>query len=330
MSLLDVRDLEVGFAPTYESLLHSISFSMQEGEILGICGESGCGKSLTALALMELLPDRAERSGELYLRGRALHELAERDWRGVRGKDIAMIFQDAQQALNPLIKVGRQVEETLVIHHPEMSRRERRERVLDMFERVELEHPEQVADAYPHELSGGMRQRVGCAMALINHPDLLLADEPTTALDLSVQEKILELLKRFNREEKLGILFISHDIRVVRRFCDRVLIYYAGEIVEEGPVEEVFLHPAHVYTRMLLSAMPSTADKHRALTEIPGRVPSSRDIAKHHAQAHPPCIFAGRCPKALPVCRGVEPPLIDLGGGHLARCHLAKGGPDEH
>lgn len=322
---LSVRNLQAGFAPGWQSLLKSVSFSMERGEILGICGESGCGKSLTALSILNLLPENADCCGEILLEGEDLFRLSEKEWRAVRGKRISMIFQDAQQALNPLARVGRQVEESLIIHHPEWNAGERRQRVLEMLDRVGLPDAEKTAGAFPHELSGGMRQRVCCAIALINRPALLIADEPTTALDVAVQEKILNLLRSFRDEYGLAILFISHDLRVVSRFCDRALIYYAGEIVEEGPVKRLFTEPQHVYTRLLLQAMPAKAKKEEALVEIPGRVPSSSDIARHHAMADAPCIFSGRCPEVKEICRSCPPPLVETAPGHFALCHLLSG-----
>lgn len=318
---LSVKNLRAGFAPNWESLLNGLNFTMNKGEILGICGESGCGKSLTALSILNLLPENADCCGEVLLQGEDLFRLSPAGWRDVRGNRISMIFQDAQQALNPLVRVGRQVEESLIIHRPEMDAGERWKRVLEMLVRVGLPDPEKTARAYPHELSGGMRQRVCCAIALINKPALLIADEPTTALDVAVQEKILNLLTSFRDEYGLSILFISHDLRVVSRFCDRALIYYAGEIVEEGPVEELFTNPRHVYTQLLLQAMPAKAKKDTELVEIPGRVPSSADIARHHAMENAPCIFSGRCPKVMDICRET-PPRIECSPGHFALCHL--------
>lgn len=321
-SFLSVRNLQAGFAPTWESLLNSLSFSMEKAEILGICGESGCGKSLTALSILNLLPENADCCGEVLLEGEDLFSLTSQEWRAVRGRRISMIFQDAQQALNPLVRVGRQVEESLIIHHPEMEREERWRRVLEMLERVGLPEPEKTAQAFPHELSGGMRQRISCAVALINRPALLIADEPTTALDVAVQERILKLLKSFRDEYGLAILFISHDLRVVSRFCDRALIYYAGEIVEEGPVEKLFTCPQHVYTQLLMQAMPAKAKEDEDLVEIPGRVPSSAEIARHHAMEKAPCIFSGRCPKVMDICRREPPPRVQRAPGHFALCHL--------
>ena len=327
-SILAVKNLRVGFEPDYKSLLEGVEFEIHEGEKLGICGESGCGKSLSALSLIQLLPSNAKSSGEILLdSGEGAENLmskSEPEWRKIRGKDIAMVFQNAQQALNPLQRVGKQVEECLRIHQPQMQRAERQARVLEIFKRVELENPEGVMQAFPHELSGGMRQRVLIAMSLVNHPMLLLADEPTTALDISVQERILELLERFNDEDRLAILLISHDLRIVRRFCDRALIYYAGEIVEEGPVEEVFGNPGHVYTKLLLEAMPEKANPMEELTEIPGRVPSSQEIQKHHEAQNPPCIFADRCPHRKPECLEGSPERVEISPGHFARCVLAK------
>lgn len=320
--LLQVQNLQLSFDDSPGSLLHKVSFSVNRGEILGICGESGCGKTLTALSLIGLLPESAEADGQILFKGQDLLSLTENGWRSIRGREISMIFQDAQQALNPVQRIGKQVAETLRIHHPELSSRERKQKVLDMLSRVELPSAERAARSFPHELSGGMRQRVCLAIALMNHPSLLLADEPTTALDPSVREKVLALMERFRREDDLAILFISHDIRTVRRFCDRVLIYYAGEILESGPVDEVLSSPAHPYTRLLIQAMPALSPSGKKLVEIPGRVPSSAAIAAHHAEEHPPCIFYERCPWRLPLCQKEEVKR-HCRGEHAVLCHRA-------
>ena len=255
--LLDVKNLKVEYHTDVKisQAVRGVSFAMEKGEILGVVGESGSGKSTVALTLMLQLPQTARFSGEVIFKDKDLIPMSFDELRKIRGSEISTVFQEPMTSLNPLYKAGRQVEEILKIHDPKLTKELRRDKVLRMFKNVDLEDPENVYESYPHELSGGMQQRVMIAMALMNHPDLLIADEPTTALDADVQDQILELLKNINRRYGTSIIFISHDLRVIRKLCDRTLVMYKGEIVEEGPVECIFEAPVHEYTRSLIAAM---------------------------------------------------------------------------
>jgi len=256
--VLDVKDFAVRFTDrdVEEEAVHGISFTMASGEILGLVGESGSGKTVTALSLMGLLRGRqAVTTGQMLFNGQDLLSLSFEQMRSIQGKQIAMIFQEPKTSLNPLMKVGRQVEEALRVH-TSMSAAERRKRALEAMESVELPDPERVYRQYPHELSGGMRQRAMIAAAILLEPNLLLCDEPTTALDAHTQEQILALLTRINRERGVGILFISHDLQVVRKLCRRAIVMQDGYIVEQGDVETLFTNPQNAYTKQLLDSIP--------------------------------------------------------------------------
>ncbi|MDR0399914.1 MAG: ABC transporter ATP-binding protein [Treponema sp.] len=313
--LLTVRDLRIEIKG--RAAVEGISFSMEEGEILGIVGESGCGKSLTALSIPLLLPEPASiAGGSVLYRGRDLSLLNEGELKDLRGREISMVFQEPRSSLNPLIRVGRQITEPLELHG-KGDRELNRRRALALMEDLGLREGEKLLDLYPHQLSGGMCQRVMIAAAMICGPRLLIADEPTTALDVSIQAQILGLLKKINRETGTAILFISHDLSVIRSLCGKVLVMYAGKLVERGPVEEVFSRPAHEYTRGLLGAIPGPASRGRPLANIPGRVPPIEE------DRPPGCPFAPRCPRAAAPCRERFPPEADLGGGHSAACLAA-------
>ena len=261
--LLNVTDLRVHFhnAAPDRWAVGGVSFDMEEGEILGLVGESGSGKTVTAMSVSGLLPRRqADVSGSITLGGRELLQCTEKELLDIQGDDIAVIFQEPMTSMNPVLRIGPQVEESLRIHHPELSKAERRARALEAMEQAELPDPETLYRKYPHELSGGMLQRVMIAAAIISRPRLLLADEPTTALDVTIQAEILELLQRLNREHNMAILFISHNLHVVRKLCRRVAVMQGGHIVEEGAVEEIFRNPQDEYTKRLIAAIP-TRDK---------------------------------------------------------------------
>jgi peptide/nickel transport system ATP-binding protein len=265
--LLEVRDLRIAFSG--KEAVRGISFELRRGETLGLVGESGSGKSATSLAMMRLLPPSAVVSGSIAVAGTELLTLPEEAMRRRRGQEIAMIFQEPMTALNPVMKVGRQIGEALLAHAPKLGRHEVRQRVLEAMHEVGLPDPERRCDHYPHQFSGGQRQRVVIAMALINKPRLLIADEPTTALDVTVQAQILALLKGLRVEHDLSMLFISHDLAVVAQVADRVAVMRYGEIVEQGSVAEIFRNPQHPYTKSLLASAPSmVTDRERPLATV--------------------------------------------------------------
>jgi peptide/nickel transport system ATP-binding protein len=267
LPLLEVRNLSIGFGD--HTVVDSISFELAPGETLGLVGESGSGKSATSLALMRLLPPTARVSGSILLEGKPLLTLPEEPMRRLRGSALAMIFQEPMTALNPVMRVGDQIAEALLAHHPRTPRAEVRSRVLAAMQEVGLPAPETRLRDYPHQFSGGQRQRLLIAMALINRPRLLIADEPTTALDVTVQAQVLALLKRLQREHGLAILFISHDLAVIAQLADRVAVMQHGSLVESAAVAELFAHPQHPYTRRLLASAPTMqADRGQPLATL--------------------------------------------------------------
>jgi oligopeptide/dipeptide ABC transporter ATP-binding protein len=330
MSLrLDVRALTVEL-PTragWVRPVNEVSFALGESETLGIVGESGSGKTMLALALMGLEPPGARRSGEAWLHpsvrhgspGNATNLIAasDKDMRLLRGREISMIFQEPMTALNPLIRIGAQIEEAIRVHEPSLTRGEVRRRALEAIDRATVPEPSRRARQYPHQLSGGLRQRAMIAMALAAGPRVLIADEPTTALDVTVQKQILDLLEALRRDLKLSLLFITHDLGVVDQIADRIAVMYAGRVVEQGPAGEVLRRPRHPYTEGLLRAQPRLRREKRE--SIPGVVPA--------LEALPPgCAFAPRCSHRVPKCDARLPDLVQVRGvaeGHRARCILA-------
>jgi peptide/nickel transport system ATP-binding protein len=339
MALLEVRNLTVSIrrGKKYYTAVDGIDFRIDAGEIIALAGESGSGKSLTALSIPRLLSTRAKISGGeiLYSADGAIDlcKTDEKSLRSIRGKEISMIFQEPRQSLNPLMKVGAQITEALELHsgiytaEPSAQNKKTSGRqaanklVLEMLERLQFPQPEKIMDAWPHQLSGGMCQRVMIAISAICRPRLLIADEPTTALDTVNQNYILELLKQINREFGTAILFISHDLSVAREFCSRFMVMYSGRIIEEGPSEAVLSAPLHPYTIALAACIPRKENRDKPLANIPGRAPPLED---------PPtgCHFAPRCPRAQEQCRNSMPPLAKAGGGRYVRC-LLTGGEDK-
>lgn len=316
-SLLEMNNLEVSFAIGKRKYpaLRKLSFRIGPKERVGIVGESGCGKSLTSLSAMGLLPESAAvTGGEIVLDGKPMSGAKEEDWRRARGKQVAMIFQDPMTALNPLMPVGRQIAE-MALTHQNIKPKEAKKLALEMMEKVGLSRVDQLYGEYPHRLSGGMMQRIMIATALICEPKLLIADEPTTALDVTIQAQILELLREMNRRTDTAMLFISHDLGVVREVCERVIVMYAGYIVEDAPVRDVLENPKHPYTTALLQALPRPDKKGRPLYAIPGRVPPLTERGEG-------CPFAGRCPQASALCESVTPELGLTDQRHRVRCHL--------
>jgi peptide/nickel transport system ATP-binding protein len=313
--LLAVRELTVTFSTEDGAVLavDQVWFDVAERELVALVGESGCGKSVTAMALTGLLPPAATVSGEVDFAGQDLRRLSERALRAIRGRDIAYIFQEPMTSLNPVLTVGRQIGEVLR-RHQGMNGGAARHRAGELLELVGIPLPARRLKEYPHQLSGGMRQRVMIAMALACAPKLLVADEPTTALDVTVQAGILDVLRTLSAETGTAVLLITHDLGVVADFADRVVVMYAGRVIEEAEVDDLFARPRHPYTRGLLDAVPNPARRDQGgLREIPGRVPvlaSSPDA----------CTFADRCPRADPTCRTRRPELAADPGGHPVRC----------
>jgi peptide/nickel transport system ATP-binding protein len=317
--LLDVQDLSISFASRQGSVraVRGISFSMEEGELLGLAGESGSGKTTTAMAIPRLLSRNASiDGGRILFRGEDLLAKAEEEMEDIRWKDISVVFQGAMNALNPVRRVSAQVLEAIRRHEPATAKEEGERRVGELFELVGI--PAARASGYPHEFSGGMRQRAMIAMALACKPRLVIADEPITALDVMIQAQILNLIRRLCSELRLSMVLISHDLSVIAETCDRVAIMYAGRLVEIGGARELFERPAHPYTAALLGAFPDITKERRFAAGIPGNPPSL---------VRPPagCGFYDRCSRRSPECAAADPALADLGGGHLAACRLAGG-----
>jgi peptide/nickel transport system ATP-binding protein len=318
--LLRVRDLEVSFATRQGVIapVRGVSFQVNHHETLGIIGESGCGKSVTAQALMGLLPPRTSRvEGEVFLAEKALHSLPAKARRQMSGREMAMIFQDPLASLNPVMTISQQIDESLRLH-TSLSRLQRQDKITHLLAQVGIPDPARCAGAWPHELSGGMRQRVMIAMAVAASPSLLIADEPTTALDATIQAQILDLLDEIKQQTGMGIVIITHDLSVVARLCQRVVVLYAGQVVEETDVHSLFERPRHPYTRALLAARPSADHPPKTpLAEIGGQVPSLHALPEG-------CTYADRCPLAQPRCRAQAAELRPLGSGaHLVRCWRA-------
>ncbi len=315
MALLDVQDLRIELqthrGPAIAVL--DIGFSLARGDTVGLVGESGCGKSLTAMALMGLLPEGARVSGSIRLDGQELVGLNERAWSSLRGNRIGMIFQEPMTALNPVHTVARQVAEPLRLHRG-LSARQARQEAIALLDRVGIPDAARRADAYPHQFSGGQRQRITIAMALACGPDLLIADEPTTALDVTVQKQILDLLRELVAERGMALLLISHDLGVIARSVARMMVMYGGSILESGPTARVFAQRRHPYTQGLFAARPALlAPRGQRLATIPGAVPELVDLPAG-------CPFSGRCAFTAPACHHTTATPIDLGQGHEVRC----------
>ncbi|HHX89965.1 MAG TPA: ABC transporter ATP-binding protein [Paracoccus sp.] len=312
--VLNVENLSIRFRGQPIDLIDGVTFGIEAGQTLCLVGESGCGKSVTSLAVMGLLPPRAAqvRAGALRFRGQDLLSMSPDALTGLRGNRMAMIFQEPMTSLNPVFTVGDQVAEA-VRRHRRCSPKEARERALEMFRKVRMPAAEKRLDDYPHQLSGGMRQRVMIAMALANDPELLIADEPTTALDVTIQAQILDLMRELQEETGAALLMITHDLGVVAEIADEVAVMYAGRVVESGPVGRIFNDPQHPYTLGLMGSMPAIAGRRGRLITIPGSVPVP--------EAMPPgCRFASRCPFASPECDAGRPPLVPAPGGGAQAC----------
>ncbi len=321
--LLQVRHLATEF-DTEQGVaraLDDISFQVKAGETLGIVGESGCGKSVTSLSVMRLLPKPTGNivNGEVLFRGKDLVKLAAEDMHNIRGNRIAMIFQEPMTALNPVYRIGRQLNETLALHNPEMKKADIHQASIDMLKRVGIPAPGRRMKEYPHQLSGGMRQRVMIAIALLCKPEILIADEPTTALDVTIQAQILQLLKDLQKETGMAIIFITHDLGVIAEICDRVLVMYGGRIIEQADIYRLFDKPSHPYTQGLLKAIPRLEKPAKEnLSTIPGMVPSLFDFP-------PGCRFQNRCEYVQTQCEKDTPPLEGhIDDDHQVRCFRFK------
>jgi oligopeptide/dipeptide ABC transporter ATP-binding protein len=314
--ILEVQNLTAAFPAPHGSarVLDGVEFAVQQGEILGIVGESGSGKTMTALSVLKLLPPACRvEAGEILFRGEGLLALGSREMDAVRGEEISMIFQNPRSSLNPLFRVEKTLTQVLRTHRGLKGAEARRVSV-ELLADVGLADPERILRRYPHELSGGMCQRVMIAFALASEPKLLIADEPTTALDVTVQLQVIELLARLRREHGLTLVLITHNLSVVAELCDRVLVMYLGRIVEQGPVAELLDHPRHPYTIGLLGSRPTLGGESR-LTAIPGQVPDLRERPSG-------CPFHTRCPHAQEVCTQVRPPRERVAEGHFTECHF--------
>ena len=299
-----------------------VSFEINRGETLGLVGESGCGKSVASLSIMRLVPSPPGKieDGVILFDENSLLDLSETDMRRVRGNEIAMIFQEPMTSLNPVFTCGYQIDEAVILHQ-DLDRRSAREKTVEMLQLVGMPDPEQRANEYPHQLSGGMRQRVMIAMALCCNPDILIADEPTTALDVTIQAQILDLLSRLQEDLGMAVLMITHDLGIIAEMADRVAVMYAGRIVETGSVDEIFVHPEHPYTRGLLASIPRANQQQDRLSVIPGTVPDATRFPSG-------CRFAPRCDLAETVCSQQNPKLLNIEETHQVACWMADAYPE--
>lgn len=321
--ILKVENLTVAFDTEAGRVraIENVGFELKKGTFLGIVGESGCGKSVTALAIMRLLPQPAGviEKGCILLDRTDLLQLPVEKMQKVRGSQIAMIFQEPMTALNPVHKIGRQLSEVFQIHSPELNQHQVKQNSVALLQKVGIPDPEMRLSDYPHQISGGMRQRVMIAMALAGQPEILIADEPTTALDVTIQAQILELLKTIQQETAMSVILITHDLAVIAETCDQVAVMYAGKIVETAPVVELFQNPKHPYTQGLLDSIPRLTTKPKTrLKIIKGMVPSLLDMPAG-------CSFNNRCPFAKSICQNILPQLVHFSKDHQVSCHLYSG-----
>ncbi|MGG3561192.1 ABC transporter ATP-binding protein [Neobacillus rhizosphaerae] len=317
--LLEVKNLETAFdiEGTDYNAVDNVSFTVKPRQIVGVVGESGCGKSVMSLSIMQLLPKGIGKvkSGEIIFDGINLEKMNESQINKIRGKDVSMIFQEPMTSLNPVFTIGYQLQEVL-FNHMKISKQEARQKAIALLKSVGISRPEKIVDEYPHQLSGGMRQRVMIAIAIACQPKLLIADEPTTALDVTVQAQILELLKDIQSVNDMSVILITHDLGVVAEMCDEVIVMYAGKIVERTDVDTLFHNPKHPYTTLLLGAIPKMEETEERLSTIQGIVPSLINMPKVG------CRFANRCPKAMPECFTITPELAEAEEHHEVACLL--------
>lgn len=319
-SVLELKDLQTTFQSGRSMVpaVDGVSLHVQKGEVLGIVGESGCGKSVTSLSIMKLIPSPPGKiaRGEILFKGEDLAKASPKRMKQLRGKEISMIFQEPMTSLNPLFTIGNQLVEA-IRNHNKMNKKEARKKAVDLIKLVGIPRAEEVVDDYPHQLSGGMRQRIMIAMAMSCEPEVLIADEPTTALDVTIQAQILDLMKSLNEKQGTAILFITHDLGVVADICDRVVVMYAGKVVEEGTTRTILKDPKHPYTQGLIRSLPKLTEREQTLYSIPGTVPRPGSIEVG-------CRFADRCEFAFDACFVEDPELLQLNAGHTCRCLLYK------
>ena len=314
--LLEVRSLSTQFHMDEGIVraVENVSFKISPGEILGIVGESGCGKSVTALSILRLIPEPPGKivNGQILFEGRDLVRLGEKQMEKVRGNEISMIFQEPMTSLNPVFTIGDQIMEAILFHQG-LDKSEARRKAIEMLGRVKIPSPETRIDAYPHQLSGGMRQRAMIAMALSCQPKLLIADEPTTALDVTIQDGIIRLLKEIQKQMGMAVMLITHDFGVVSEMADQGVVMYAGRVIEQGPTRSILEQMRHPYTRGLVNSIPDLKERKKRLPAIPGQVPDAMDLPAG-------CKFHPRCPLMIEECKKEEPPLFQVGEDHLSRC----------
>ncbi|WP_449539465.1 ABC transporter ATP-binding protein [Ferdinandcohnia sp. Marseille-Q9671] len=324
--LLEVKGLKTGFnidGNIYHAV-DGVSFKVNPRQIVGIVGESGCGKSVMSMSVMQLLPVGIGKitDGEVKFQGQNIEGYSQTEMNKIRGKDISMIFQEPMSALNPVFTIGFQLQEVL-LNHQKISKQRAREISIDLLTQVGISRPDSIVDEYPHQLSGGMRQRVMIAMAIACQPKLLIADEPTTALDVTVQAQILDLLKSIQEKNDMSVILITHDLGVVAEMCDEVIVMYAGQIVERTDVDNLFYNPKHPYTKLLMESIPKLNEEVDELGSIEGIVPSLKNMPRVG------CRFADRCPMAMPECTTVTPVLAEAEEGHEVSCLLYKSSQPE-
>ncbi|KZE46339.1 peptide ABC transporter ATP-binding protein [Brevibacillus parabrevis] len=317
-NIIEVKHLQTQFTRDDRKtvVLENVSFHIKKGEVLGLVGESGCGKSVTSLSIMRLFKDTTGEitQGEIVYNGTNLLSMSENDMRQIRGKEISMIFQEPMTSLNPVMKIGEQLAEAIRLHLG-YSDKLAREQAVSMLTKVGIPRPREILAEYPHQLSGGMRQRIMIAMAMSCRPNLLIADEPTTALDVTIQAQILDVMKQLQADEHMSMLLITHDLGVVAEMCNRVVVMYAGRVVEEASVYDLFDEPKHPYTKGLIGSVPKIGQKRDRLDSVPGNVPTPNNMPKG-------CKFAPRCKEAMSICWEQEPAIAGVGENRFCRCWL--------
>ena len=321
-NLVQIKNLKTYFY-TEDGIVKAVddvSFNIKEGEIIGVVGESGCGKSVTAMSIMKLIPSPPGKivGGEILFEDKKILELSDEEMRGIRGNDIAVIFQEPMTSLNPIFTIGYQIEEVIILHQ-KLNKVEARKKSIEMLKLVGVPRAEEIVECYPHELSGGMRQRAMIAMAVSCNPKLLIADEPTTALDVTIQAQILDIMKDLKKKLKTSIMLITHDLGVIAEMAEYVVVMYAGKVIEEAPVIEIFKNPMHPYTEGLMKSKPSLDKDAERLYSIPGQVPNPINMPEE-------CYFCARCPKAIDICKKQQPPIREITPGHKVACFLYEEG----